>query len=84
MLVFVAATTAVGATLRGYVGRGAVRLGEGLIGQIPLARAVHRGTKQIVETAIDQIEIATGRSAGENSGSSSARLVGAIAATPAA
>ena len=54
LLVFVAATVAVGAAVKGFAGRNAVRLGEGLVARIPLARAVHRGTKQIIETAIDK------------------------------
>lgn len=54
LLVFVAATTAVGAVVKGYAGRKVIRIGEGLVAQVPVARAVHLGTKQIVQTAIDK------------------------------
>lgn len=54
LLAFLALTTLAGALLKGVAGRGVVRVSEALVAQIPLARSVHLGTKQIVQTAIDK------------------------------
>lgn len=54
LLAFLVLTTITGALLKGVTGRGIVRVSEALVAQIPLARSVHLGTKQIVQTAIDK------------------------------
>lgn len=54
LLAFLILATIAGALLKGVTGRGIVRVSEALVAQIPLARSVHLGTKQIVQTAIDK------------------------------
>lgn len=52
VLALVVFTIAVGALTRHVVGQRTVRLAEGVIERVPVARRLHLGAKQIVETAI--------------------------------
>jgi uncharacterized membrane protein len=51
-VVFLAATAAVGAAIKGYAGRNALRLGEGMLGRVPVVRSIYAGAKQMVEALI--------------------------------
>ncbi|WP_245593392.1 DUF502 domain-containing protein [Azospirillum halopraeferens] len=50
--VLIVVLTLIGAFAAGYVGRLLLRLGEGVVGRMPVVRSVYGATKQIVETIL--------------------------------
>jgi uncharacterized membrane protein len=56
VIFFILFTFLVGALAKGFVGRSLIRLGEGLVGRMPVVRSVYSGLKQIAETVFAQTE----------------------------
>ncbi len=50
LLVVIVAVTLIGAFAAGYVGRLVIRIGEGLVGRMPVVRSIYSAAKQIFET----------------------------------
>jgi uncharacterized membrane protein len=54
LLVMVVALTLIGALTAGIVGRGLMRLYDGLLGRMPVVRSIYKALKQILETVLAQ------------------------------
>jgi uncharacterized membrane protein len=51
-VVFLVVTALIGRAIKGYAGRNALHLGEGVVGRVPVVRSIYVGAKQMVEAAI--------------------------------
>ncbi|MGR3590861.1 MAG: DUF502 domain-containing protein [Limimaricola soesokkakensis] len=56
VIFFILFTFLVGALAKGFVGRSLLRMGESLVGRMPVVRSVYSGLKQIAETVFAQTE----------------------------
>nr|WP_306467209.1 DUF502 domain-containing protein [Limimaricola sp. G21655-S1] len=56
VIFFILFTFLVGALAKGFVGRSLIRMGESLVGRMPVVRSVYSGLKQIAETVFAQTE----------------------------
>lgn len=63
VLIFASFTIVVGMLTRQMLFQRAVRGAEGLVGRVPVARAIHTGAKQLLETAIAKGDTAFRRTA---------------------
>ncbi len=54
LLVLVVGITLIGALTAGFVGRTLVRWGERMLDQVPIVRSLYSGSKQILETVLQQ------------------------------